>query len=112
MERGLNETGIDACNRNQHRLGNLQLIPENQAKSDDDPSEWLLAISDDGEQTDEVVTEHCLPWEDPGQFRYDRFEDFCDERENELFSRLKEQLTLYEHLEATEDPAEETRAIR
>jgi len=105
-DRGLEGTEIDTCNREQHRLGNLQLIPENQSKSDDDPSEWLLAISDGGDEIDKVVTDHCLPWKDPDQFRYDRFDDFCDERENELFSRLQERLTLYEDLEETEGPDE------
>jgi hypothetical protein len=111
MERGLDETDIDACNRNQHRLGNLQLIPENQTKSDDDPKDWLRAVSDGGEEIDEVVTEHCLIWADADQFRYDRFEDFCNKREKKLFGRLKEQLTLYEDLEKAEASTEEASAI-
>ena len=94
-ERGLDETEIEACQRNQHRLGNLQLIPENQAKSDDDPSEWLNSVSDDGDEIDAVVDEHCLPWEDEDQFRYDRFAEFCDEREKHLFTRLRRRLTLH-----------------
>jgi len=110
-ERGLGEAEIEACQRNQHRLGNLQLIPENQAKSDDDPSEWLKAVGDDEGEIDAVVDEHCLPWGEEDQFRYDRFEEFCDEREKRLFTRLKSQLTLREDLERPESSPDEVSAI-
>lgn len=110
-ERGLSEEEINMCTRNQHRLGNLQLIPENQTKSDDDPGDWLRAISDDGKSIDEIATEHCLPWDDVEKFQYDRFEAFCDDREEALFERLLEQLTLRGDLKESESSVEATATL-
>ncbi|WP_436347006.1 DUF262 domain-containing protein [Natronorubrum sp. FCH18a] len=95
LDRGLGETEVDVCKRDQHRLGNLQLIPENQSKGDDDPDDWIRDVCDNGMTTEEVATTHCLPWDDVEQFQYDRFEEFCNEREERLFDRLTDSLTLH-----------------
>lgn len=106
VEKGLGEEEVEACKQDQHRLGNLQLIPENQSKGDDDPDEWLGTVSGDGKSIDQIATEHNLPWKDEDQFGYDRFEEFCDEREKRLFNRLTEHLTLYEDIAETESRSE------
>jgi hypothetical protein len=97
-DNGLDESQIQACKQNQHRLGNLQLIPDNPSKSDDDPGDWLRSLLKDGEAIEEIANEHCLPWTDIDQYEYGHFEAFCDEREDALFSRLSEQLVLYDDI--------------
>lgn len=94
-ERGLSHRDVE----NRHRLGNLQLIPENQSKGDKDPAEWLDDPAIRGDMTLSEFTEmHCLPWEDPEAYRYDRFSEFCEARERILLDRLTQQMSLHEEV--------------
>lgn len=98
-EAALHRRGLDSDDReNRHQLGNLQLIPENQAKGDTDPGDWLNTISGEGEHMDTVMAEHCLPWPEPDDYPYDRFSEFWTKREKLLLSRLKAALTLHHDL--------------
>lgn len=111
-ENGLDENQILACKQSQHRLGNLQLIPENQSKSDDDPADWLRSVSSDGETIEDIADEHCLPWADIEQYEYEHFEAFCDEREDILLSRLSDRLVLYEDIVEMDSGREAAEAAR
>jgi hypothetical protein len=100
-DRELNDTEIQMCRDNRHELGNLQLIPENQSKGDDDPDEWLEAVTTkNGTTLNDISTEHCLPWAELSQYTYNQFDDFCDKREELLFDRLSARLPLYSDIHA------------
>jgi hypothetical protein len=90
----LEERGLTSEDRdNRHQLGNLQLIPENQSKGDTDPTDWLQKVGErDGMES---LTEiHCLPWTDSKKYTYSRFGVFWEKREEMLFNRLCDELTL------------------
>ena len=53
-----------ACDEYRHSLSNLQLIPENQEKSDRNPANWLARDKEYG-QSCERVDRHYLPLNNP-----------------------------------------------
>ncbi|WP_459193171.1 DUF262 domain-containing protein [Halosimplex sp. J119] len=65
------------CSEYKHSLVNLQLIPENQEKSDRNPSDWLAR---DDDQLSERIERHYLPFDNPDDYEYARFDEFCRKR--------------------------------
>lgn len=95
-ERGLDDETIKRCRERVSSLGNLQLLPDNQSKSDKDPGDWMRGQAQaDGESVDDLVDLHQLPWDDVERYDdYADFPDFCDQREDQIVKRLTERLTL------------------
>ncbi|WP_049935116.1 GmrSD restriction endonuclease domain-containing protein [Haloplanus natans] len=67
------------CAEYRHSLANLQLIPENQEKSNRDPSNWL-ARDREYDRLRERINRHHLPFDDPEDYEYARFGEFCKKR--------------------------------
>lgn len=67
------------CAEHKHSLMNLQLIPENQEKSDRDPANWL-ARDEELDLLCERTNRHHLPFDDPADYEYARFGEFCEKR--------------------------------
>ena len=73
------------CAESRHALPNLQLIPENQEKSDRDPADWLAR---DEELLSDRHDRHNLPFDDPDDYGYPRFKEFCNQRGRTITYRL------------------------
>jgi len=69
----------EVCVEHKHSLANLQLIPENQEKSDRDPADWL-SRDKEKDRLRERIDRHHLPFDDPDDYEYVRFGEFCEKR--------------------------------
>ncbi len=75
------------CDEYRHSIANLQLIPENQEKSNRDPSDWLANEADQDRLT-ERNERHHLPFDEPADYEYTRFAEFCEKRKRTITSIL------------------------
>lgn len=67
------------CAEHRHSLANLQLIPENQEKSDRNPANWFTR-EEEHDRLRERVDRHHLPFDNPDDYEYAMFEEFCKKR--------------------------------
>jgi hypothetical protein len=79
---------------NSHRLGNLQLLVDNQSKGNKDPDDWLNSI-DENDDIDrsrgDLIEIHRLP-DGMDEYSYSNFEEFCEGREKRMVEILKDRL--------------------
>jgi len=94
-DRGLDEDQAKEASGLRNRLANLQLIPDNQRKKDRHPRDWLEEKLD-GESMAGLAKEHCLPWDEIAEYRYDRYTKFLTERQKKMHERLVENMVLKE----------------